>query len=512
MKAVLTSVDFVYKQDGTLTPLEINTNTSTEYPVGYLTSENFLEKTEGTFPHTDLHNYMQSATFSKLKLIGERGGVANYFKVFSEFYGYQYELISVSPDATTVPEVEDADDTLIIRIAYDTYALIDDVYARDNYEFHNLIASESFASPVCFLENNFDSISSFEPSQDGVLPNYVLKPRTPGYSELEYPKIYRLDSETELNTLKSNLLDSEFIQKYEYNLEKSLIDSRTFHLRSMNLLIGGTLDVINIHNYVSENALSVDNTLLVYPSEIDSTSKQLDPLFGSKFYPTYYTRKSFSYHHDENDFVLAPDDTLIDFEQIQESTVLKDVFFNEQIDNFNYGNIEDVNTFSINSSSVENINFSTDGGIFINLTATHETLGEFSWYDGVDNRYLVDDQVTEDKVIYTKGGYILPGDKIFIFNKSLNIMEPLTVTSKSYEIKQLKVYSVGLSPISEFFVQLNNSNTDLYLIQHNGCKGASCSEFDFSSCYGSFCVDCGKNSPNCIHCGGASTTFCPFPE
>jgi hypothetical protein len=508
MKSVLISVDFVYKEDGTLTPLELNTNTLSEYAAGEITAENFLEKTDGMWPHADLHNYMQSGSLSKLKLISA-GGSAQYFKVFSEFYGYEYELIPVGQDSITVPEVEDADDTLIIRVAYDTYALIDDLYARDNYEFLNLISSESFASPVCFTANDLDTISSFESSQDGTLPNYVIKPRTPGYSELEYPKIYRLESETELNNLKSNLLSSEYIQKYEFNTTSSLLDSRTFHLRSMNLLIGNNLDIINIHNYVSQNALSVDNTLLVYNTEIDSVSKQLDPLFASKFYPTYYTRKGLAYHHDENDLVLSPDDTLIDFEQIQEGTILKDVFFNEQIDNFNYGDLTDVNTFNISSSAVTDINYTTNGGIFINITASHETYGEFSWYDGVENRYLVDDQVTEDKIIYTKGGYILPGDKIFIYNKALNEMIPLTVTSKTYEIKQLKVYTIGLSPVSEFFVQLDSNNSDLYLVQHNGCKSISCSSSGLNSCYQSYCVDCGKNAIDCIQCGGLTTQVCP---
>jgi len=509
MKSLLTSIDFVYNKNGTLTPLELNTNTASEYGDGKLTVENFIQSTEGLYNHIELHNFLQLNSITKIKVIG-RYGQEGFFKVFSLFYGYEFELIKISPDSNTIPEVEDTTDTLIIRIAYNTYALIDDLYARDNYEFHNLIKEESFASPICFNENNLDTISEFMYSDNNTLPNYVIKPRTPGYAELEYPKVYRLELESELSTLKENLLDSEFIQQYEFNSNTSLIDERTFHLRSMNLLIGDSLEIINIHNYVSINILSTTNELLIYPSEIDTTTKQLDPLFASKYYPTYYTRKGFSYHHDEDDFVLKPDGSLIDFEDIGVGTQFKDVYFNEQIDNFSTGTPEDVNTFTIGSSSVENIQYSAAGGIFTNITATHETYGEFSWYDGVSNRYLLDSQLTENEVIYTQSGFIVPGDNLYIYDKALNTMVPLLVTAKTYEIKSIKVYNVGLGPISEFFVQLNTNNTDLFLVQHNGCKAAACSENGFGyDCYpGTTCNDCGKNSSNCLNCGGNSTNTC----
>jgi len=512
MKSLLTSIDFVYNKNGTLTPLELNTNTASEYGEGKLTVENFIQYTEGVYNHIELHNFLQLNSITKIKVIG-RYGQEGFFKVFSLFYGYEFELIKISPDSNTIPVVEDTADTLIIRIAYNTYALIDDLYARDNYEFHNLIKEESFASPICFKENNLDTISEFMYSDNNTLPNYVIKPRTPGYAELDYPKVYRLELESELSTLKENLLDSEFIQQYEFNSNTSLIDERTFHLRSMNLLIGDSLEIINIHNYVSINILSTTNELLIYPSEIDSSTKQLDPLFASKYYPTYYTRKGFSYHHDEDDFVLKPDGSLIDFEDIGVGTQFKDVYFNEQIYNFSTGTPEDVNTFIIGSSSVENIQHSADGGIFTNITATHETYGEFSWYDGVSNRYLLDSQLTENEVIYTQSGFILPGDNLYIYDKALNTMVTLLVTAKTYEIKSIKVYNVGLGPNSEFFVQLNTNNTDLFLVQHNACNASDCNANGLSyGCESSECTSCGKYASNCLNCGGNSTTTCGEPE
>jgi len=508
MKAVLTSVDFVYNQDGILTPLELNTNTSTDYAVGHITTENFLEKTEGIFLHGELHTYMQSNNISNIKLITLGGGTGGFFKIFCEFYGYGFENIATSSDELNIPEVEDTDDTLIIRIAYDTYAIIDDLYARDNYEFLNLIASESFASPVCFLESNFDTISNFEPSQDGILPNYVIKSRTPGYAQYKYPKLYRLDSQEELDNLKTSLTFDEYIQKYEFNSDKSLIDSRTFHLRSMNLLIGNTLEVLNIHNYISQNAISTTNELLEYTFEIDSTSKQLDPLFSSKFYPTDYTRKALSYHHDETDFILSSDGSLLNFDNLQVGISVKDVVFNEQLSRAEYGTISDLDTYNISSSVIENKISNYSGGLFVNITANNDTYGEFNWYDGVDNRYLVNAQTDDDLIRYTIGGEIAVGDKLYIYNNSENSIVPFTVTSKSYDIKDIKGYSLSLSPNTEFFVQLDSTNNDLYLIQHNTCRPAACNEFGFGGCYDSNCFDCGKNSPSCFNCGGTSFSDC----
>ena len=63
-------------------------------------------------------------------------------------------------------------------------------------------------------------------------------------------------------------------------------------------------------------------------------------------------------------------------------------------------------------------------------------------------------------------------------------------------------------------VQLNENNANLFLVQHNACDtraGRCTAGAPASNCSQPTCIDCGKNSPNCQNCGGASTVFCNNP-
>ena len=512
MKSVLISVDFVYKQDGTLHPTELNTSTKDDLSIRIeVSKDNFLEMVSDYFNHELLNSFMIDNNLTKIVTISA-GGDDRLYKAFAEYYGYEFERISVGAGQLTVPDVEDSDDTLIIRIAYDTYALIDDFYARDNYEFHNLISNELFASPVTFTENNFDTITEFESSQDDIIPNYVVKARTPGYIEGTYPKGYRFDTLEELNVLKQNLGDDEFIQKFEFNNSLTLIDGRTHHLRTMSLICGGTLEVLNLVHYKSINPVSTLNNALVYEQEIDS-NKKLNDLFLSKYYPNWLSRNGLSYHSDSTDFILKPDDTLVSFSDLRIDDELKYIFYTQELADFEEQDFSIFENPELGSTNVIALS-KARSGIFVNITATNEEYGTFGWYDGIGNSYIVrKSNQSNDKVMYYKAGKIEIGDDVMVFNKSLNSVVPLKVESITYDVKDLDLYLISLTPKSEFLVQLDENNTNLYLIQHNACapQAGRC-YFSVASCpNGSTCSDCGKNSPNCVNCGGASTTTCNAP-
>lgn len=505
MKSLLFSLDYVYKQDGTLTPVELNTNTGTELPIGVLTVDNFLSETEGFYDHSSLHTFLQTNSITSIKTIAVEG-TDDFFRVFAEYYGYAYELVKTNSNDVTIPEVEDDDTTLIIRIAYDTYSIVDDLYARDNYEFLNLIRNENFASPVAFSSESLDTISSIELSQEGITPNYVVKHRTPGYDKSVWPKLYKLDTQEELDSLKLSLSDEEYLQKFECNLTSSFIDDRVTFLRSLNLVIGGTLDtVLNICNYTSVNRLSKSNTLLQDSTPVSPTSKLLSPIESSKFYPTFYVRAGFSYHHDETDFALGYDDTLVDFSNIQIGTELKDIVLSETLTQGGIGTLDDLSNFTISGSNVFATQTRTEGGIFVNIVASNEEFGEFTWYDGIDNKYLTQPDEGSNSIRYISGGEIEVGDKIFMYDKNSNTIKPLEVSSIAFDFKPINTYRLTLTPRSEFFVQLK-TDTNLFLIQHNTCfsgcvKGSG-------SCTYPECQGCGKNSSGCLNCGGTDFASC----
>jgi hypothetical protein len=505
MRSVLISVDFIYKQDGSLHPTELNTSTKDDLSIIELTKDNFVDEVKGYFDHEMLNTFMIKNSLKKIVLICT-SGEGRLYKIFAEYYGYDFEKIVVGHAQLTVPEVEDSEDILIIRVAYDTYALIDDLYARDNYEFHNLIVNEPFASPVTFNENNFDTINEFESYGDELIPNYVIKARTPGYDPSDFPRGYKLDNISELNLLKQTLGDDEFIQKYEYNHLLSLADGRTHHLRTMSLICGPTLEVLNIVHYKSMNSVSTLNEKLIFEEFIDS-NKRLNDLYFSKYYPTWWSKNGLNYHSDGKDLILKPDGTLVSFSNLQVNDEVQYIFFNNEFSAGEKQELDKLKEFSTGISTVQSVS-QKKNGIFVNIVASDENYGDLEWYDGVGNSYLVKKPGLEENIVlWTKAGNIEVGDELMVYNKSIDKVVRLTVQSLFFDIKKIDLYLISLDPKPEFLVQINENNKDLYLIQHNACNLSQCGQI-ITVCANARCVDCGKNSPQCLQCGGAATGTC----
>jgi hypothetical protein len=506
MRSVLISTDLVMKQDGTWTPTEINTNTGHEMPIKNkdLESPNsFIDNFGDYVNHVELNTFLQTNNITTIKVIDVKSGFHRVFESFCKYYtGYTYELHEVGQDSVTVPDVTDGDGVLIIRIAYDSYALVDDLYARDNYEFHNLIKNESFSSPVTFNtgdEDNLDSISVFEPSIDGIVPNYVIKRRTPGGAEGKYPVLYRLSSQEELDNLKSSITSDEFIQKYEFN-PTTLVNNRTNFIRSVDILYGPTLEVFNILTYKFQNAVSTQNNVLIYDTDIDA-NKKLNDLFASKYYPKVIPNYSLSYHFDENDLILMADGSDLEVSELVLNQQVKSIYFNEEIIKFQLSDVANLTTFTIDSASVTSIDDKT-GGIFINMIGISEFDTEYSWYDGLNNMYLIQKaNDTTAQYINTTAGDIELGDKVFIYNKTTNSVDTLTIQSITFDIKNIKTYTMSLEDKKrEFFIKLSNEadSNEVYLIQHNaGCEPECGTNY---TCSQQLCGTCSKSNPGCPNC------------
>jgi hypothetical protein len=500
MRSVLITTDLIRRADGALTPAEINTDSSYELrrTNGDITGDTFIENWGDYFEHVEFHTFLQNRNISKLTVINHTGGITPMFESFSEYYNYEYTFVQVSAGSITIPFVEDADDTLIIRVSYDTTALVDDLYARDMFEFHDLIKEEAFASPVTFNtgeENNIDTIT-FEPSIDGIVPNYLVKPRVPGYEKGLYPKVYRLDTIEELEALKLTIGENEFIQKYEYNEELGTVDNRVSFIRSFDLIYGSNLDVQHLMTYKSINSVSTKNTLLRYENELDE-NKRLNKLATAKWHPSYTLSNSLYYHFDETDRILIPDLTTKLATELVNGDIVLGINFNEEIKKFQSYPVESLETFTTGNASITTLEPNEYDCIFINITAIDENETEYNWYDGIGNNYLIQKQGGDNvQYLSDNSGFIEIGDNVFVFNKTTNSVKSLTITDVFFDIKPLTTYKISLvNEFREFLIELNE---DIFLIQHNaGCR-AECGTFFY--CGSSTCALCNKNSINCPVC------------
>ena len=241
MKTVLIGSDFMYDKDGVLKPIEINTN------VGF--TNNHLENIDDIFDTTHLEEFVTQNGFTKIDYIGYVKDFSNILTSMSIDLGIDFEFHQTAWNSITVPYIEDTDTNLIIRSAYDTTALVDDLYCRDKIGFLNLIQSESFGAQFAYLNEEDELVNNIITIPDnGVHPNFILKARYPSYNKELYPKLYKVTTYSELDVVLQNVTDEYFIMEYYYNSTHNVND-KVIKKRSLNILYPPTLQSIPFGKY-----------------------------------------------------------------------------------------------------------------------------------------------------------------------------------------------------------------------------------------------------------------------
>jgi hypothetical protein len=252
MKTVLIGSDFMYDKDGVLKPIEINTN------VGI--TKHHLENINDTFDTTYLEEFVTQNGFEKIDYVGPTITIKDIFASMSIDLGIEFEFHQTTWNSITIPYIEDTDTNLIIRSAYDTTALVDDLYCRDKIGFLNLIQSESFGAQFAYLNEEDELINNITTIPDnGIHPNFILKARYPAYDKNVYPKLYKVTTQSELDTVLQNVTDEYFIMEYYYNPTYN-INGKVTKKRSLNILYPPTLQSIPFGKYTdTTRQILIDN-------------------------------------------------------------------------------------------------------------------------------------------------------------------------------------------------------------------------------------------------------------
>lgn len=241
MRSVLLGSDFVYNSNGDLIPIEINTN------VGM---ENFyLENDNDVFNLTQLSNFIVNNNFIKVIYVGSLRIFNEKLIELCEKLNIQYEYFRVFPGNITIPFIEDSSDYLIIRTAYDTTAIVDDVYCKNKINFLELIKNQPFGSEFAYMNEIGEVINYITTIPDnGVNPNFILKSVLPQYDKNLYPKLYKISNQEELQIILSNLTIDYFLMPYNFNPDK-LYDNQIYVIRTFNLLFPPNLNSLYIGSY-----------------------------------------------------------------------------------------------------------------------------------------------------------------------------------------------------------------------------------------------------------------------
>jgi len=363
MRAVLVGNDYLKDNNGNFKHLESNTSVLPSF----VRAEDYFNKS--VFDQFLLDNNITSIviidalgpTFVQDGLDKQHDGNSSYQKIshmLSNVYGETHNVSFITQNQDgSLPLIDDADDKLILRIAYDDNALVDESYCKDNFGFLKLISDSNPNSlpNVFFNDGNEISVDTIGTTitDNGNHPNFIIKERYPTTNYKNYPKVYRINGVEELNTLKNGLNSNELLQEYICNTN-DLIDGKLKTYRHITILYGSDLSVLNPFDvFCHSNRLPITDAV-----DYDGTTNELSPWERPKYLQkTGSTAVSKLYTGSENDNVKKSDGSLVKLKDLKVGDNLSSVILSglgpddESHANF-VSNINDLNSSNVIYSPV----------------------------------------------------------------------------------------------------------------------------------------------------------------
>lgn len=388
MNSVLIGVDFTLKGDDVLF-LEMNTDVGISSPmVNY-------------FDFTSLFNYITTNNFTKIHIIYKEFYTAYEFidtiKLYCTNNNITYNETITELNSILTPDVQSDDETLVIRLSFNSQAILDDLYCRDKSELMKLIFDNGLTEyiPKTYSKYN-DSVTISDNlntlNDNGINPNLIVKRTMPDVTGLkkQYPAFYKLSTQEELDNLKNNLVEETFIQEYVYN-SNNIIDSTIVnHVRSWFLLSNGLLDVIDCGAYVGANSVQIEENLITY------TDNKLDDIARSMFFS----------NPGQSNFNGVPSNYFVEVQQSDNT------FQSIPIGNVQIGDIVQavsIATLDPNASNAETEKWSYTGSLSELITYTTAS---------VMNINNINVNAWFHRINYTNGSSLLPISKLILVENS----------------------------------------------------------------------------------------------
>lgn len=474
MKAVLISTDYIKTSTGEYKVLEINTNTRIVADMTQLDWSN-------------LTNFIQTSGFTNVHCI-----IPHYDKAFATklseicttIGGITFLSHETSDNSITVPYIEDNETTLILRVSYDTTAVVDDEYCRDKYSFLNTITDETY-KPKTYIPNISDDFSDaveFEYTLD--LPNFIVKKRYPNYDRNDFPKLYKIQNLTELNQLKSSIsLDTEFLQEFT---NSEIISNKRTIVRSIDIIYGSNLDIIHMGGYKILHTITEN----IWDNTFDETG-----LLARKDRPkyiTYYSNLSdrSSYIYDEDQEVLMADGSRKSFANLEVNDSVKSINVASlpldeteyKVEEWTGSHTDFIANFAVSQTAIVVKTSKSTSDLFIRITLEDGT----TWDDLPATEILVRNA---DVIRFKRVNNLEIGDVLELFSTETETIVNKTITNLEILFKENQVVgTMDVEPLDLFLPLVSNA---FAIVQHNACNVNFCSQF------GNQCYNYGK----CGNCG-----------
>jgi hypothetical protein len=488
MKATIIGSDLLQFND-TVKFLEINTNT-TIYNQGadlldydsLFTMLNQNNINEFHFIWTEGDSYKPVIEQFRFKKILEQKCAENNIS-FNEHL--------VPLNSVTVPYIEDANNKFILRQSFDTTALVDETYCADKFEFFSLMSGTTYVPKTYFSSDSLslDTLDSVDYSVTET-PNLLVKPRNPAYDAAEYPAIYRASNSTELNELKGSISTNNLVQEFIFS-EDNIVEGRYSIIRSIDIIYGPNLDVINMGGYTQSTIIPLTFTA----DEFVAGTNKLNQKSRYKYITKEIGNSSpINYHTDDDSVILKSDGTLTDVGNIQLGDYVRSIDFVDLNDNhaakFERNKIEvfgwdsnlvnDNQTLSQTGTSLQNVVSALVDTIYIRITLADGR----TWTDAPSSTYYIEEK-DSTSTRFEKVNKMYVGDKLVITDSNTNQLTTIEVTGLEMVHAQKTIYSLDFEPSDLFLVDVGDGD---FSVMHNSCwcPWNYCGHW----CHSNYCPNC----------------------
>lgn len=258
MKAVITGMDFAETSNGDVKLLEINTNISLVSPH------------TSFFDFDELMSFCNQNLLTKLTFIYTESNVDSKFKetltTKCANNNITLTLTSVAFNAITVPNIEDSEDTLILRHSFDVTAIIDDTYSRDKHELTKLFVESNNQDSIVPTYINSSIVGEYDTLENSPnssqFPDFIVKKRYPDLVKDVYPKFFKTSNESDISELKITYSGDYVLQNFVSDTNNMTASGKLTFIRSFAMFYGGNLNQLNLGSYRFSNLAPVSSNLL----------------------------------------------------------------------------------------------------------------------------------------------------------------------------------------------------------------------------------------------------------
>ena len=490
MKGTIIGTDLLEKNDS-VKILEINTNTTIYNSGADMLDYDAFFAVLTTNNINELHFiYTESTSYAPLP---SEFRFEEKLKEKCTELNIAYFAYVVPRNSVTVPYIEDSVNKFILRQAFDTTALVDETYCADKFEFFNLMSGSTYTPDTYFssgvlVVNEIHSVDYTSLDH----PNLIIKPRSPQYNGMDYPELHVVTNQAEFDTVKENIAESSLLQEFIYD-DNNLVDGRYSIIRSIDIIYGPSLDVVNMGGYRQSTIIPLTFSQNEFVNGTTKVNQKTRYKYVTKELGNFAT---IDYHVDDDTMILNYNGTLQDVDTIQLGDFIKSINFQDNNGN-NAGNFEEEvldvfgwdGTLQKSNETLEVVQSELIGKQSVNVDTMfiRITLANgLTWSDSPSCKYYIEESgSTETR--FEKVNKMYVGDKMVVMNPETNQLTTMEITGLEMEYAIKTIYDLDFEPSDLFLVDIGDG---LFGVMHNSCWcpwnycGYYCHSFYCGTCSG----------------------------